>query len=177
MQTPSPPRWGGPNSRHGLQVSGLLLFCSVLIRRLTAGRLRTVGLLAASACIGAAAGLVVSLVGLITHGLHQLPFNLPSDARLSAQAGLFSPLLALVPVIGGLLVGLSIVLSRRFRTRPPVDPIEANALHGGQMSFRESLVVTTQIVISSGFGASVASRPAIPRCHRRWRQNWRPSFA
>ncbi len=98
---------------------------------------------------------MVVLIGAITHGLHQVLFNLTPDARLSAQEVLTSPYLALVPAIGGLLIGLSVVLSRRFRARPPVDPIDANALHGGQMSFRESLIVTTQIVISSGFGASV----------------------
>ena len=48
---------------------------------------------------------------------------------------------------GGALVGLSIFLARRFRTRPPVDPIEANAVYGGKMSFRESLIVTLQTVL------------------------------
>lgn len=36
-----------------------------------------------------------------------------------------------------------------------VDPIEANALHGGRMSVRDSLIVTAQTIISNGFGASV----------------------
>ncbi len=45
-----------------------------------------------------------SQAGNITHGLHQLLFNLPADARLSAQAALSSPYLALVPAIGGLLI-------------------------------------------------------------------------
>ena len=36
-----------------------------------------------------------------------------------------------------------------------VDPIEANALHGGRMSMRGSLIVAAQTVWSSGVGASV----------------------
>ena len=112
-------------------------------------------LLGVSIGIGIVAALVVALIGFITHILHQVLFNLPDDARLSAQTALHSPLLALVPAVGGVLMGVSIVLWRRVRTRPPVDPIEANAIHGGQLSLRESLIVTGQILISSGFGASV----------------------
>src|SRR5262249_60202850 len=43
------------------------------------------------------------------------------------------------------------------RWRPPreVDPIEANALHGGRMSLVGSLNVALQTVWSSGVGASV----------------------
>jgi len=65
--------------------------------------------------------------------------------------------LLFVPVIGGLLLGLGgaggtgAAASTRF-----VDPIEANALHGGRMSlrgFRIWLTLTT--VISNAAGASV----------------------
>src|SRR5262249_59940464 len=43
------------------------------------------------------------------------------------------------------------------RWRPPreVDPIEANALHGGRMSLIGSLNVALQTIWSSGVGASV----------------------
>ncbi len=36
-----------------------------------------------------------------------------------------------------------------------VDPIEANALHGGRMSLTDSIIVAVQNLISNGFGASV----------------------
>ena len=39
--------------------------------------------------------------------------------------------------------------------RRPIDPIEANALHGGRMSMRDSIVVALQTMASNGFGASV----------------------
>ncbi|HEX2136066.1 MAG TPA: chloride channel protein [Microvirga sp.] len=64
-------------------------------------------------------------------------------------------LLLLVPTVGGLLLaGLNFGLAR-WRPRPPVDPIEANALYGGRMSLTDGTVVAAQNIISSGFGASV----------------------
>jgi CIC family chloride channel protein len=56
--------------------------------------------------------------------------------------------------VGGLLFGLlPLILGRRARRE--VDPIEANALHGGRMSLRGSLLVAAQTMWSSGVGASV----------------------
>ncbi|WP_291394177.1 chloride channel protein [Devosia sp.] len=112
-------------------------------------------LVALGTVIGVVAAAVVYVVGRLTSVLHAVLFGLPYDAHLSAQEALASPYMAVVPVVGGAILGGSIILARRFRTRPPVDPIEANAVHGGLMSFRESLIVTSQTVISSGFGASV----------------------
>ena len=43
----------------------------------------------------------------------------------------------------------------RAHLKRPVDPIEANALHGGRMSIRDSLIVALQTIVSNGFGASV----------------------
>ena len=48
---------------------------------------------------------------------------------------------------------VSAYVARRRGTE--VDPIEANALHGGRMSMRGSLIVAAQTVWSSGVGASV----------------------
>lgn len=108
----------------------------------------------ASAC-GFLAALVVAFMGWATSELHMLLFALPTNVRLSEQTALATPALALVPLVGGVVVGASIALSRRFRTRPPVDPIEANAVYGGKMSFRESVIVSLQTWLSSSFGASV----------------------
>jgi CIC family chloride channel protein len=41
------------------------------------------------------------------------------------------------------------------RKKPMVDPIEANALHGGRLSLTDSIIVAIQNLISNGFGASV----------------------
>jgi len=119
------------------------------------GRWRGLSTLVLAAGVGIAAALVVALLGWITSELHHLLFALPYDERLSEQVALPTPALALVPVLGGAVLAVSIVLARRFRTRPPVDPIEANAIHGGRLSFRESLIVTLQTVLSTSVGASV----------------------
>lgn len=119
------------------------------------GRWRAALLLGLAVGVGVAAGVVVTLVGSITQELHQFMFSLPDDGRLSAQTSLPAWTLVSLPVVGGMLMGASILISRRFQARSPVDPIEANAVHGGRMSLRESLIVTTQTVISSSFGASV----------------------
>ncbi|WP_375450483.1 chloride channel protein [uncultured Devosia sp.] len=120
-----------------------------------AGRYRGLVILALAGLVGIAAGLVVTAMSWIAQFLHTLLFGISSGTRLSAQVALATPALALVPAAGGLLIALTVLLSRRFRTRPPVDPIEANAVHGGRMSTRESLLLAAQTLISSGFGASV----------------------
>jgi CIC family chloride channel protein len=61
----------------------------------------------------------------------------------------------LVPTLGGLAFGLALLLLARWRPAREVDPIEANALHGGRMSLRGSVIVTLQTIWSSGVGASV----------------------
>ena len=61
----------------------------------------------------------------------------------------------LVPSLGGLLLGLAFLLLLRWRPAREIDPIEANALHGGRMSFRGSVIVALQTIWSSGVGASV----------------------
>jgi len=61
----------------------------------------------------------------------------------------------LVPSLGGLFLGLAFLLLLRWRPAREIDPIEANALHGGRMSFRGSVIVASQTVWSSGVGASV----------------------
>jgi CIC family chloride channel protein len=123
-------------------ISGIANFRGVYILGLAAG-------------IGLLCGISVSTLGGLVRWLHVIFFQLRPDALLSGQYVLNKPSLALIPCLGGVLMGLSIILARRFRSRPPVDPIEANAVHGGKLSFRESMIVTAQTVISSAFGASV----------------------
>lgn len=118
-------------------------------------RYREIGLLALATAIGCMAGVVVTSMSWITNTAHQWLYMLPSGERLSEQESLAHPALALIPVAGGVLLALLALLTRRRFSRPPVDPIEANALHGGRMSVGESLLVAAQTMISSGFGASV----------------------
>jgi CIC family chloride channel protein len=54
-----------------------------------------------------------------------------------------------------LLLGIAFLQLARWRPAREIDPIEANALHGGRMSFRGSVIVALQTIWSSGVGASV----------------------
>jgi CIC family chloride channel protein len=108
-----------------------------------------------AAAVGMIAGLLVVVMNLIVALMHQLLFGLAAGDRLSASGTLPTRIGFLVPALGGLALAVIGVFVARRRTRPPVDPIEANALHGGAMSFRDSALVTAQTIISNGFGASV----------------------
>ncbi len=105
--------------------------------------------------IGAFAGLVVAAMSFAVSELHAVFFGLESGQRLSALEALDPFKAILVPVIGGFLFGLGLLVARRWRPAREVDAIEANALHGGRMSLLGSVSVALQTVWSSGVGASV----------------------
>lgn len=107
--------------------------------------------------IGVLAGLIVAVIRALVHLLHYLLFSVPIHGTLSALDRLDSPYLALVPVGGGLVLGLTGLLIRKWRPRRPIDPIEANALQGGRMSLIDSLLVAGQTIISTGVGGSVGT--------------------
>src|SRR3979409_2197838 len=118
-------------------------------------RAHETSLVALAALVGAIGGLVVVAMSAAVEGLHALLFNLEMGDRLSSQFRI-DPLRALlVPSLGGLLLGLAFLLLQRWRPAREIDPIEANALHGGRLSFRGSLIVALQTVWSGGVGASV----------------------
>ena len=118
-------------------------------------RARESSLIALAALVGVVGGLVVAAMGTAVDLLHEILFALQRGERLSARLSL-DPILALsVPVIGGILFGATTELIRRWRPEREIDPIEANALHGGRMSLIGSIIVALQTVWSSGVGASV----------------------
>ena len=82
-------------------------------------------------------------------------FAIPAGEHLSSQDKIDPLRAVLVPGIGGSLLGGAFLLLLRWRPAREVDPIEANALHGGRMSFRGSVIVALQTIWSSGVGASV----------------------
>ena len=105
-----------------------------------------------AAIIGVAAGLSVALIGTLSSDMHNLLFGLTGE-RLSGVKHLKRGYEA--PILGGVILGIGAWLWNRRRPTIPVDPIEANALHGGRMSLRDSLWVTAQTLLSNGFGSSV----------------------
>lgn len=108
------------------------------------------------------AALIGSLVGLLTIGLHDivlvlqsLNFGLVFGAHLSAQTAVDHWRLLLVPAVGGLVLGLVTLALQKLRPTEIIDPIEANALYGGQLGFRDSARLTGLTVVSNACGASV----------------------
>jgi chloride channel protein, CIC family len=118
-------------------------------------RARESSLIVLAALVGAIAGLVVFVMGAGVDLLHRLFFQLDPGVRLSGLLRL-DPVLAIsVPLAGGIVFGVARELIARWRPEREIDPIEANALHGGRMSLLGSIIVAVQTVWSSGVGASV----------------------
>lgn len=105
--------------------------------------------------VGVVAGAIVTLMSEIAQIAHVLIFGIPVDVRLSANDRVNPAIALIAPAIGGLSLGIMEWLRRRWKLPGAVDPIEANALRGGRLSLRDSVVVSTQTLVSNGFGASV----------------------
>lgn len=118
-------------------------------------RAHETSLVVLAALVGIVSGLVVLAMSVAVAALHAMLFNISIQERLSAQGSIETLRAVLVPSLGGLLLGLASLWLARWRPAREIDPIEANALHGGRMSFRGSLIVALQTVWSSGVGASV----------------------
>jgi CIC family chloride channel protein len=109
----------------------------------------------AAAVAGAVAGVLVTGMSLVAQLAHVALYGLRFDMRLSAVDHV-APLRAfLAPTLGGLALGLTELWRIKTSSRAAVDPVEANALRGGRMSLRDSLLVSAQTLISNGCGASV----------------------
>jgi len=118
-------------------------------------RARESSLIALAALVGAIAGLVVAAMGTGVDVLHRLFFQLEPGVRLSGLPRLAPAVAISVPLVGGLVFGIARELLVRWRPEREIDPIEANALHGGRMSLVGSMIVAAQTVWSSGVGAAV----------------------
>src|SRR6478752_2896236 len=102
------------------------------------------------------------LIGATTIGLHRLVdlahtliFNISGGHTLSSGLGVDPERVLIVPAVGGLILGLSVMIMRRVRPTDVVDPIEANALHGGRMSMKDSLRLLIATIWSNMSGVAV----------------------
>jgi CIC family chloride channel protein len=102
--------------------------------------------------VGVMSGLSVALLGAASDLMHTVLFGLRGE-RVSGVPFLTRGRAS--PIVGGIVLGAAVLLWRRRRATQPVDPIEANALHGGRMSLRDSVWVSLQTLLSNGCGASV----------------------
>ena len=119
---------------------------------------------------------MVAAMSALVEVLHVLLFNLEMGDRLSSQFRIEPWRALLVPSLGGLLLGLAFLLLLRWRPAREVDPIEANALHGGHMSFRGSVIVALQTVWSSGVGGSVGLEAGYTRSAAALPLHWAADF-
>src|SRR3954465_3433392 len=119
-----------------------------------------IALVALAILAGGVSGLVASLMGGATHWLHLMLFGPGAEYGLSALRNADPVVLVLMPIVGGLLLGLLNLGLARWWPRAPIDPIEANALYGGRLSLADGAVVGAQNIVSNGFGASVGLEAA-----------------
>ena len=104
-------------------------------------RAHETSLVVLAALVGTIGGWVVVAMSVAVAALHALLFNIDIRERLSSQFSIDPLRAVLVPSLGGLVLGFALLLLQRWRPAREIDPIEANALHGGRMSFRGSVVV------------------------------------
>jgi len=140
------------------QLSRALRLREVWLRRTV--RNTEAGLIGCAAVMGAVVGFVTLGLRHLVSVLHQIDFALKAPQYLSAQTSLDPWRLALVPALGGLVLGLVTLVLNRLRPTDIVDPVEANALYGGQMSLRDSARLTGLTLISNACGASVGMEAA-----------------
>jgi CIC family chloride channel protein len=126
-----------------------------LVRRIF--RSSEAALVAMAVALGIAAGLLTFVLNRTAHGLQSLIYGLGGASLSAAQS--VPPLSLLALPVGGLVLGYgSRAALQRWRT--PVDVVEANALHGGVVPWRDTVVVAAQTLLSNGVGASVGLEAA-----------------
>ncbi|HJU19955.1 MAG TPA: chloride channel protein [Stellaceae bacterium] len=117
-------------------------------------------LLGLALAVGVIAGFSDIAIKALNWLVREIAFGLPPGHHLSSATDLLLWRLALMPIVGGLLVGVVATLLRRWRPREVVDAIEANALFGGRMSVGDSIGLVGVTILSGGFGASVGLEAA-----------------
>ncbi|OZA94865.1 MAG: hypothetical protein B7X67_26525, partial [Rhizobiales bacterium 39-66-18] len=129
--------------------SGLAALAASTHRR---GELRLVLL---AAVVGILSGAVAMAISSGAKWMHAILFGAGTDGMLSRLPSLSQPYMYLIPAVGGLAIGLLAWIVRKVRPGGIRDPIEANALHGGRMSLLDSAILSVQVMLCNGFGASV----------------------
>ncbi len=111
-----------------------------------------------ASAVGLAAGVMSALLSHFSHLLQSMLYGFSPDLRLS-QLPQIQPWHLIALPFGGFVLGL-VRLAFPRRTRAPIDVVEANALYGGRIPMRDTLIVSLQTFISNGFGASVGLEAA-----------------
>ena len=119
-------------------------------------RNRETGLVAVGIVIGLLSGLLVAIISELSQLAHALLFDIPFGAHLSATGVISWQRTLLIPTLGGaVLAAVGKFFAGRIKGQQLADAIEANALYGGRVSFRGSMLISIQTLLSNGFGGSV----------------------
>lgn len=119
-------------------------------------RNRETGVVSVAIVIGLLSGLLVAAISKLSGVAHAFLFDIPFDARLSATGVISWQRTLMIPILGGIvLAAVGMFFARRVKGQQLADAIEANALFGGRLSFRGSMLISVQTLLSNGFGGSV----------------------
>ena len=163
VNTPSPSTGGPPGTAgtesHGAEAAPSAPLPARMMERLRAQlRSSEIWFTALAALLGVAAGAMTVGLQVAAHAIQALLYGLSMSERLSTQTSLSWLQLLALP-LGGAALALFTFLVKA-RKRALVDAVEANALHGGQMSMKDSFIVSGQTLLSNGVGASVGLEAA-----------------
>jgi len=112
-----------------------------------------------AALVGLAAGTAVVVIHGLAVSIQIYLFGFSPEAKLSPER-MVSPWYLLIALpVGGAIIGFTRTIFAK-RLKSAVDVMEANALYGGRIPFRDSIVLIFQNIISNGFGASVGLEAA-----------------
>lgn len=112
------------------------------------------------AILGAMVGALIVGIHHMLGSVHSYIFDIPRGAHISSADHVNRIRILLIPLFGGLLLGFMTFLRHRLKLRDVVDPIEANAIHGGNLSLFGSLRLLFASIVSNGSGASVGMEAA-----------------
>ena len=118
-------------------------------------RSRETGVVAVAIVIGLISGVLVAAISELSGVAHAMLFDIPFDAHLSATGVISWQRTLLIPTLGGAILA---IIAAAFAGRLKgqfADAIEANALYGGRVAMRGSLLISIQTLLSNGFGGSV----------------------
>lgn len=116
---------------------------------------RESGRIVAACLTGAVVGTAIALLHHLLILVLGLVYALPQGQGLSGGEAIPFWNLALIPALGGLVLGLVALWLHRWRPTEIVDPVEANALYGGRMSLADSIRLTGLTFVSNAAGVSV----------------------
>jgi CIC family chloride channel protein len=118
-------------------------------------------LVALAAALGCLTGVVVAAIQSFVVFAQRATLGFAAERRIVLPDHASYIRIALVLTCSAILVTVLTRLVSRWKTRDPIDAVEANALSGGSMSWFDAVGVVIPILASVSFGASVGIEAAV----------------